>query len=167
METLFFGIVMVILLKIAWIDFKEKYIYDLDILIATGIITFYNIYKGDFLDSVFGGITGFLIGFLIFGMAYIIYEEEAFGFGDVLLLCVIGQYLGSYLFISYFAITTIFFGMLALCAILVKPGLRKAALPMAPVYVAGLLLFRLASQPTVYDVFYNIYIVMRTLCFGY
>ena len=148
---------MVILLKIAWIDFKEKYIYDLDILIATGIITFYNIYKGDFLDSVFGGITGFLIGFLIFEMAYIIYEKEAFRFGDVLLLCVIRQYLGSYLFISYFVITTIFFGMLALCAILVKPGLRKAALPMTPVYVAGLLLFRLASQPTVYDVFYNIY----------
>ena len=125
MESLFFGIVMVILLKIAWIDFKEKYIYDLDILIATGIITFYNIYKGDFLDSVFGGITGFLIGFLIFGMAYIIYEEEAFGFGDVLLLCVIGQYLGSYLFISYFVITTIFFGMVALCAVLVKPGLDR------------------------------------------
>ena len=54
METVFFSLIMVILLKIAWIDFKEKYIYDLDILISTGIITFYNIYIGDFLDTVFG-----------------------------------------------------------------------------------------------------------------
>ena len=80
-----------IMLKIAYLDYKEQYIYDLDVGIA-GIITIaYAANSATLYSSVIGGICGFAIGYVIYAVAKMVYGEEAFGFGDVLLLGVLGK----------------------------------------------------------------------------
>ena len=89
MTLLYFFAVSLIFLKIGYTDFKEKYIYDRDLLTAAVIIMLHNIYNAQLINSLIGALAGFLIGYIIYAAAMLVYHEEAFGFGDVLLLSVL------------------------------------------------------------------------------
>ena len=155
MEKIYFLFIALIFLKIAYVDFKQHYIYDFDICLATVVIIGYNFYQSNLKDACIGGVVGFLIGYSIFAASYYVYKEEAFGFGDVLLLGVIGLFFGFPTFLHYFAITIMAAGLFALVLILYDINNRKMALPLAPVFIVGIGGYVLLGYPTVVDaVFY-------------
>lgn len=148
-----------IMLKIAYLDYKEQYIYDLDIGIA-GIITIaYAANSATLYSSVIGGICGFTVGYVIYATAKMVYGEEAFGFGDVLLLGVLGIFFGYPMFYHYFANTIMITGFIAMCFLLYDSSAAKMAVPMAPIFIAGAFLQVWNEYPTVYDFLFN-------QCFG-
>lgn len=148
-----------IMLKIAYLDYKEQYIYDLDIGIA-GIITIaYAANSATLYSSVIGGICGFTVGYVIYATAKMVYGEEAFGFGDVLLLGVLGIFFGYPMFYHYFANTIMITGFIATCFLLYDNSATRMAVPMAPIFIAGAFLQVWSEYPTVYDFLLN-------KCFG-
>ena len=143
-------------LKIAYVDFKEQYIYDFDLIVVATPIMMFNVCYSTWKSSLLGGGIGFLIGYLIFAVSYYVYKEEAFGFGDVLLLGVIGLFFGFPTFLHYFAITIMVAGVGALLLILYDSKNRKMALPLAPVFIAGILGYVVCGYPTIYDFVFGI-----------
>ena len=142
-------------LKIAYVDFKEQYIYDLDLIVVSVPIMMFNLCYSTWKSALLGGVVGFLIGYVIFAVSYYVYKEEAFGFGDVLLLGVIGLFFGFPIFLHYFAITIMAAGVVALVLILYDSKNCRMALPLAPVFIVGIGGYVLLGYPTVIDaVFY-------------
>ena len=109
LDVLFFGV----LLEIAYVDYKTRYIYDLH-LIAALLVAVVRLFfaDGDWIDALGGAAMGFALGYLMYKLAYLYYKEEAFGFGDVLLLGVLGFYYGLLGFLSCFCITYLILGVL-------------------------------------------------------
>lgn len=149
----FFGILLVV----AYIDFKTHYIYDCHLIIASVIVAGMLLYSGgDWIDSIAGAVSGFLIGYLMYKLAYLYYKEEAFGFGDVLLLSVLGFYFGTYKFFSYFSITYMLLGLVLIVPIIVKPSIVHTSVPMAPVYVIGALVYKFIGSPGLIEFLYDL-----------
>ena len=154
-EIIYLCFVAAMFLKIAYVDFKEQYIYDFDLLVVTTPILMFNICYSTWKLALLGGVIGFLIGYVIFAVSFYVYKEEAFGFGDVLLLGVIGLFFGFPTFLHYFAITIMAAGVGALVFILYDNKNCKMALPLAPVFIVGIGGYVLLGYPTVIDaVFY-------------
>ena len=153
---LLFSIVM---LKIAYVDYKEQYIYDVDIVVAGMIALAYSFCTSNLYVSIFGGICGFAIGYIIYAVAKMVYGEEAFGFGDVILLGVMGIFFGYPMVLHYFANTIMITGFIAMWFLLYDSSAAKMAVPMAPIFIAGAFLQVWNEYPTVYDFLFN-------QCFG-
>lgn len=145
----FIALIMII---IAIIDWRHRYIYTVHLIIAFALVMFHHLGL-DYSSYFLGAAAGFLIGYAIYKIALWYYKEEAFGFGDVLLLGVLGFYFGWPLFISYFAITYLVFGWIAIFSLLFIPWnkFKSISLPMAPVYVAGAFMFKILDCPTLLD----------------
>ncbi len=79
------------LLVIGIIDFQTKYIFD-NTLLVTIIPIFILSFFGDYnvKNQIISAIGCFILYFLIYKIAYKYYGQEAFGFGDVLLIGVVG-----------------------------------------------------------------------------
>ena len=58
MEIFYLFITSLIFLKIAYVDYKEHYIYDLDIAFAVAVILAYNLYLSNLKDACIGGVIG-------------------------------------------------------------------------------------------------------------
>lgn len=154
-----------IMLKIAYLDYKEQYIYDLDIGIA-GIITIaYAANSATLYSSVIGGICGFTVGYVIYATAKMVYGEEAFGFGDVLLLGVLGIFFGYPMFLHYFANTIMITGFIATCFLIYDSSAAKMAVPMAPIFIAGAFLQVWNRYPTVDDFLLNKCLGIVSVCY--
>ena len=151
-EIVYLCFIAAIFLKIAYVDFKEQYIYDFDLLVVTTPILMFNVCYSTWKSALLGGVIGFLIGYVIFAVSYYVYKEEAFGFGDVLLLGVIGLFFGFPTFLDYFAITIMVAGIFALVLILYDINNRKMTLPLAPVFIVGMGGYVLLGYPSVVDV---------------
>lgn len=152
-DILFFGILLIV----AYIDFKTHYIYDCHLIIASVIVAGMLLYSGgDWIDSIEGAVAGFLIGYLMYKIAYLYYKEEAFGFGDVLLLAVLGFYFGLYGFFSCFSITYMLLGVILIVPIIVKPSIVRMSVPMAPVYVIGALVYKFMGSPGLIEFLYDL-----------
>lgn len=159
MEMIYFIFVSAILLRISYIDYKEHYIYDLDICIAAFVILAYNVYLSNWQCACMGGVIGFVIGYAIYAASYYVYKEEAFGFGDVLLLGTLGLFFGYPTFFHYFAVTIMATGVVALGFILWDRKYRKMELPMAPVFVIGAISYVLLGYPSIEDTIIAFYYV--------
>ena len=146
-----------VLILIAIVDLKHKYIYTVHLIIVFVFSILHHL-GHDYLPYLIGGIVGFLIGYLIYKVAYWYYKTEAFGFGDVLLLGVLGFYFGWPSFIHYFSITYLLVGLLSLCSLIFISWskLRTITMPMAPVYVAGAFIFKFWGCPTLQNAYYDI-----------
>ena len=149
---LLFSIVM---LKIAYVDYKEQYIYDVDIGVAGMIALAYSLCTSNLYVSIVGGICGFAIGYVIYVVAKMVYGEESFGFGDVILLGVMGIFFGYPMVLHYFANTIMITGFIAMCFLLYDSSVAKMAVPMAPIFIAGAFLQVWNEYPTVYDFLFN------------
>lgn len=152
MTVFYIFIVSLIFLKISYTDVKEKYIYDRDLFLATSIILLFDIYSGQFSGTILGTLGGFLVGYVIYAAAMLVYHEEAFGFGDVLLLSVLGMFLKWPAFIHYFCISIIFTGFFFIFLILINPKLRYLSIPFAPVLIFWLPVFYVVGFPTIFEV---------------
>ncbi len=145
-------LLFLVLLLIAVIDLRTKYIYDFHLLIAV-VITFIGNLSKPILMQFLGAAVGFTIGYAIYRIAFWWYKQEAFGFGDVLLLGVLGFYFGWPDFLSYFAVVNMGAGILAIIVILVYRKALYMQVPMAPVFIFGAYIFKWFDCPDLYQVF--------------
>lgn len=144
LDVLFFGV----LLEIAYVDYKTRYIYDLHLIVALLVAAVRLFFAdGDWIDALGGAAMGFALGYLMYKLAYLYYKEEAFGFGDVLLLGVLGFYYGLLGFLSCFCITYLILGVFIILPVILKPSLLQLSVPMAPVYVGGALVYKFIGEP--------------------
>lgn len=150
-------LIAIIMIIIAIIDYKEKYIYTIHLIIALCLVCLRHLGQ-DFIPYFLGAAIGFFIGYIIYKIAFWYYRYEAFGLGDVLLLGVLGFYFGWPAFIDYFSITYLLVGLLSLCSLIFISWskLRKINMPMAPVYVAGAFIFKFWGCPTLQNAYYDI-----------
>lgn len=149
MDIFLLFLLSAVMLRIAYIDYREQYIYDLDILAGAALSLAYNVYFFTVEGSLKGGVCGFAVGYVIFAVTKQVYGEEAFGFGDVLLLGVLGLFFGHPMFLHYFAITIILVGFVASGFLLYDRSVAKMAVPMAPIFVAGAFLHVWTGYPTI------------------
>lgn len=79
----------------ALIDFDYMIISDA-VLLIFGLIgaVCVILVKMPLWDHLFGALAGFGVYFIVYAVAKLIYKREAFGFGDVLLMCTLGVFLG-------------------------------------------------------------------------
>lgn len=152
-------LIAIIMIIIAVIDWREKYIYTIHLLIAFALVGFHHLAQ-DYTYYLLGGFIAFFIGYAMYYTAFAYYKEEVFGWGDVLLLGILGFYFGWPTFIHYFSITYLSVGLSSLCSLIFIPWnkLRKINMPMAPIYVAGAFIFKFWGCPTLLNAYYDIYI---------
>lgn len=156
----FIALIMII---IAIVDWRHKYIYTVHLVIAFALVMLHHLGL-DYSSYFLGAAVGFLIGYAIYKIALWYYKEEAFGFGDVLLLGVLGFYFGWPSFINYFAVTYLVLGWLAIFSLIFTSwnDIKKTSLPMAPIYVSGAFLFKAWGCPTLLEAYYDICIYIST-----
>lgn len=149
----FIALIMII---IAIVDWRHKYIYTVHLIIAFALVMLHHLGL-DYSSYFLGATAGFLIGYVIYKIALWYYKTEAFGFGDVLLLGVLGFYFGWPAFINYFAVTYLVFGWLAIFSLIFVSwkDFKKISLPMAPIYVSGAFLFKFWGCPTLLEAYYD------------
>lgn len=157
MDYIYYFLLAVIFMKIAYIDYKEHAIYDRDNLLAALLVALYSIYNGIFLDALLGAAIGFAIGFAIFFVAYKFYGFEAFGLGDVFLLGILGL-LFAQDFLSYFSISLMVSGFLIL---LLVPfvGYRRICsleIPLAPLLLVWIPIFWFFGKPSIITIIQKI-----------
>ena len=149
----FIALIMII---IAIVDWRHKYIYTVHLIIAFALVMLHHLGL-DYSSYFLGATAGFFIGYVIYKIALWYYKTEAFGFGDVLLLGVLGFYFGWPSFINYFAITYLLFGWLAIFSLIFVSwkDFKKISLPMAPIYISGAFLFKAWGCPTLLEAYYD------------
>ena len=130
----------------AIVDLKSRYIYDVHIFV-TGLLICIRLLGSDLFSHFLGAGAGFLVGFFMYKAAYYYYREEAFGFGDVLLLMLLGLYFGWPLFIHYFAVCYMLIGLVIVVPLIIKPSLLKSSVPMAPFYIFGAFAYKFLGSP--------------------
>lgn len=134
------------LLAMAVIDLKSRYIYDLHIVI-TGLLICVRLLGSDYISHFLGAGAGLLVGYFMYKAAFYYYREEAFGFGDVLLLMLLGLYFGWPLFLHYFAVCYMLIGLVVVVPVILRPKLLKASVPMAPFYIFGAFAYKFMGSP--------------------
>lgn len=146
----FYTLLTLIFVRIAYVDYKEHAIYDIDNILAALLITAHSIYSETFLDSLIFGAIALLIGFCIFLIAYFYYGFEAFGLGDVLLFGVLGL-LFAQDFLSYFSISLMISGFIIILLIpfLGMKKLNRLEIPMAPVLLFWVPIFIYFDKPSI------------------
>lgn len=141
------------LASIALIDIYYKEIYDLMIL-TIGAITYglslifgINHWNNILLGILAGGIFYGLIYFI----TYIIYKEESFGLGDVMLNMLIGGFLGLWPSIISSFLTFVIAAIILLFILIFKRSLtRKTPVPFAPAMCISALVVTLYYAEIVY-----------------
>lgn len=122
------------LLVTAVIDYDHMIICDIILVIFSivGLVCIV-LLKDGLLNHFYGALVGFGVYFAVYFVAKIIYKKEAFGFGDVLLMCSIGLFLGLWnaLLTSFLAfwIAAIF---IAIFKIPFKTNNEKKEIPFGP-----------------------------------
>lgn len=157
MEYLYYFVIGCLFIRIAVIDYREHVIYDRDNLSAAIIIMLYSAYSSRLMEALAYADITFLIGYIIFIAAYRYYGFEAFGLGDILLLAVLGLFLGDS-FLHYFALSMMFDGMIALIYLLAQQKLKdrrleSIELPYAPALLVWLPLYSYFDKPYLMDVY--------------
>ena len=156
MDVVIQSLIMLMFFKIAVIDWREHAIYDKDIAITALFITLYKVFYAEVFSSLYGCATGLIIGSIIFGAAYKLYGFEAFGQGDVLLLAILGFFLGES-FLHYFALSMMLDGSIAAIYLLAQKSKSKPfvdiELPYAPVLLVWLPIYFYLDIPSLFDVY--------------
>lgn len=83
LQYLYIAVILLLLLKIAYIDFKTQYIYIRDLYTLAIVVLLYKIYIDDLMFSILAGAAAYIFGYTIYKTSYLYYKEEAFGLGDV------------------------------------------------------------------------------------
>lgn len=139
------------LIIVAMIDLDTSSIYDIVLVIFGCVLAVILIFQNGFSiflkENLIGAIIGFAIYYLIYFVSKIIYKQEAFGYGDVLLNTFIGLYLGKlFIIVSSFLsfiIALIFIGILTLLG---KKFSLKAELPFGPYMCLSALMMTFYGQ---------------------
>ncbi len=90
-ETFIYIIFWSMLLVIAIIDLKSKYIYDMTLVVTIVPIVILSLFTDtNIINQLISAVACFGVYFCIYKIAFRYYGQEAFGFGDVLLIGIVG-----------------------------------------------------------------------------
>lgn len=137
---------------LALIDLVTRYIYNAHIFFTMLLICI-SLIGSDYFSHFLGVSAGFAAGYTMYKISYLYYKQEAFGFGDVLLLSILGLYFGWPNFFAYFTICYLLIGAVITVPIILKPALLKASVPMAPFYITAGFIYKLWNCPSLYKAF--------------
>lgn len=157
--------IIIAMIIIAITDFRQKYIYDLHLLIAAFFIIAQLICSNaPIFNHLLGALEGFLLGYIIYKLSFYIYKEEAFGYGDVLLLSLLGLYLSIDHVLSFIVMMCFIVSLMSALYLsdISWKTLRTISIPLAPVFILSVFIYRLLDCPTITDFvssffFYPIY----------
>ena len=90
--------------------------------------------SGSVLSSIGGGLVGG--AFLLLSKL----SKEALGYGDSLLILIIGVQLGFWSLLECLTYTMFFLGIISLIYLVIKRGRRQVTIPFIPILAAGYLL---------------------------
>lgn len=135
--------------KIIILDLKEKSIYDFDLYKVFFLCLLYKLYINDIFYAFCGAALGIFIGFCIYKISLILYNDEVFGFGDVLLLAVLGTYWGFPNIYHYFTISIFCSGLFLGLLMLINSKLKNTEIPLAPMFIFWVLLYRTLDFPNI------------------
>lgn len=149
-------IIMIIwFLTISYIDSKTQYIYDRDMIGLCITVMVFQAYNGNFSSAIIGGAAAAAIGFLIYWVAYRVYQEEAFGLGDVYLLGILGCYWSWPQILHFLCFAFLLGGIIAAIALMVT-GNRNYRLALGPIFIFAIPLYYLCNKPTILMIFSKI-----------
>lgn len=154
MEILYYlyvAVTSLLLFKIAYIDFKTQYIYISDLSILAVVVSLYKIYIGDMLSSAFAAAAAGIFGYVIYKISYLIYQEEAFGLGDVFLLAILGCYWSWPLIVHFIYFSFLLAGIIGL-VVLAFTRNRKYRIAFGPVLSISVFLYYLWGVPDIYSI---------------
>lgn len=134
--TVYYGLMAVIYLYIAFMDWKEQLIDDRVILGSLVVIAGWNIYTGNIIGCLLGALAGAGLNLALYWITRLIYGEEAYGGGDVTLMASLGAFLGIDMYWKYLIVT---FCLFFLYVPFLLMGIRS--MPLAPHYVLSLAAF--------------------------
>lgn len=142
-------------LTISYIDSKTQYIYDRDMIGLFITVMVFQAYNGNFSSAIIGGGAAAAIGFLIYWVAYRVYQEEAFGLGDVYLLGILGCYWSWPQILHFLCFAFLLGGIIAAIALMVT-GNRNYRLALGPIFIFAISLYYLCNKPTILMIFSKI-----------
>lgn len=91
----FMSVFFLFLLVTAWIDALTFDVYDIINYIGLALGVLYHVVFGQgFIFSLMGFASGMIAFAAVYGVALLVYKQEAFGLGDVWILGVIGSFVG-------------------------------------------------------------------------
>lgn len=140
------------MIVIAITDLRHKYIYDWHLIASACFIIVQLICaNAPILNHLLGAITGFLLGYIIYKLSFYIYKEEAFGYGDVLLLALLGLYLSIDHFPSFIVMMCFIVSLMSALYLsdISWKTLRTISIPLAPVFILSVFIYRLLDCPTI------------------
>lgn len=148
---LYIAVTSLLLFKIAYIDFKTQYIYISDLALFAVVVSLYKIYIGDMLSSAFAAAAAGIFGYAIYKISYLIYQEEAFGLGDVFLLAILGCYWSWPLIVHFIYFSFLLAGIIGL-VVLAFTRNRKYRIAFGPVLSISVFLYYLWGLPDIYSI---------------
>lgn len=148
---LYIAVTSLLLFKIAYIDFKTQYIYISDLALFAVVVSLYKIYIGDMLSSAFAAAAAGIFGYAIYKISYLIYQEEAFGLGDVFLLAILGCYWSWPLIVRFIYFSFLLAGIIGL-VVLAFTRNRKYRIAFGPVLSISVFLYYLWGLPDIYSI---------------
>ena len=138
-ELVFYCVFICLLLIIAMIDLKYMVIHDAATA-ALGVLALIMVFalRLPLKEHILGAVFGFSVFFCVYWIARVIYKREAFGLGDVFLMCAAGLFLGF----KNAALALILSFYIALAAIIIlkvfKVKLKRSQeIPFGPFICAG------------------------------
>lgn len=143
--------------KITLIDLKERRIYDFDLYKVFFLCLLYKFYIDDIVNTLCGAVLGIFIGFCIYKISLILYNDEVFGFGDVLLLAVLGAYFGFPNIYHYFTICILCSGLFLGLLILINSKLKNTEIPLAPMFIFWVLLYSTLDFPNINHILWKFF----------
>lgn len=146
---LFLAIMTAIFIKIAYCDYKTKYIYVSDLVALAIVVILYKFFNDDLPASLWAGAAAYAFGYTIYIVSYWHYKEEAFGLGDVYLLGILGCYWSwptIVHFIYFLFIFAAFFGIV----LLIITRDRKYPVAFCPILISSVFIYHLLGLPKIY-----------------
>ena len=102
-------------------------------LLSVGLI--FAIKEQNLSESLSGGLTGFLMFFIIWCISQVVYKQDAMGIGDIKLITGIGTYWGwKHIILTTYS-SFLIGSIVGICLILIKKKSRKDLMPFGPAIV--------------------------------
>ena len=151
---LFLAIMTAIFIKIAYCDYRTKFIYVSDLVALAIVVILYKLFNDDIGASLLAGAAAYAFGYAIYIVSYWYYGEEAFGSGDVYLLGILGCYWSwptIVHFIYFLFIFAAFFGIVLLAI----TRDRKYPVAFGPILIISVFIYHMLGLPEIYSIIAN------------
>ncbi len=121
------------LLALSVVDIRFRRIPELMLGMGSILAAGYSFFSREVPLALCAG--GFLLGIAFMGISYI--TRQAVGYGDSLIVCILGIYLGIWKLLCLLAAAFAVMGAAAMAVLVFRKWSRKASLPAIPFITAG------------------------------